>query len=62
MGPCWLLSRRIAETMQARRLRRVSLRDVRSVRADWKLVCLCGNLIKLVNSAFVCGQLATEVA
>lgn len=35
---------------EARQFRRFSLRGTRKVRAEWTLVCLCGNLLKLVNS------------
>ena len=35
---------------QARRFRRFSLRGARKVAREWTLVCLCGNLLKLVNS------------
>ena len=35
---------------EARRFRRFSLRGTRKVAREWTLVCLCGNLLKLVNS------------
>jgi len=47
---------------EARRFRRFSLRGLRKVRAEWTLVCLCGNLLKLVNSALAHHPEAAEVA
>ena len=35
---------------QARQFRHFSLRGLKKVTAEWTLVCLCGNLLKLVNS------------
>ena len=34
----------------ARGFRRFSLRGARKVACEWTLVCLCGNLLKLVNA------------
>ena len=47
---------------QARRFRLFSLRGLRKVRAEWTLVCLCGNLLKLVNSTLVRVSMASEVS
>ncbi len=49
-------------TMHARGFRRLSLRGVWRVRAEWTLMCLCGSPLKLVNSAVVCPPMAAEVA
>jgi transposase len=35
---------------EARRFRRFSLRGLRKASAEWTLVCLCGNLLKLVSA------------
>ena len=39
------------QTKEARRFRRFSLRGLRKVRGEWTLVCLCGNLLKLVTAS-----------
>jgi len=41
-----------ASKHKARSFRRFSLRGLDKVRAEWTLVCLCGNLLKLVRSSF----------
>jgi transposase len=38
------------QTKQARRFRRFSLRGLKKVKHEWTLVCLCSNLLKLVNA------------
>jgi len=43
---------------EARSFRRFSLRGLDKVRAEWTLVCLCGNLLKLIRYSSV-EQLAT---
>jgi len=35
---------------EARGFRRFSLRGLRKVASEWTLVCLCGNLLKLVSA------------
>jgi len=37
------------QAKEARRFRRFSLRGLRKVRREWTFVCLCSNLLKLVN-------------
>jgi IS5 family transposase len=37
------------QTKEARGFRRFSLRGLKKVRSEWTLVCLCSNLLKLVN-------------
>lgn len=41
------------QTKEARGFRRFSLRGLPKVRAEWTLVCLCGNLLKLVASGLM---------
>ena len=49
-------------TKEARRFRHFSLRGKKKVRAEWTLVCLCGNLLKLVNSSAFQKQVAQGMA
>ena len=37
------------QAKEARRFRRFSLRGLRKVRREWAFLCLCSNLLKLVN-------------
>jgi len=37
------------QAKEARRFRRFSLRGLRKVRREWTFVCMCSNLLKLVN-------------
>lgn len=43
------------QTKERRGFRRFSFRGVNNVRAEWKLVCLTGNLLKLFRSGWVPG-------
>jgi len=47
------------QAKEARGFRRFSLRGLRKVRAEWNLVCLCGNILKLVGST-AWGKLAPK--
>jgi len=50
------------QAKEARRFRRFSLRGLHKVRAEWTLVCLCGNLLKLVNSTFEVARAVSQTA
>jgi transposase len=50
------------QAKEARGFRRFSLRGLKKVRAEWALVCLCSNLLKLVNAPLSGHRIAAETA
>ena len=50
------------QAKQARGFRRFSLRGLQKVRGEWTLVCLCSNLLKLVNAAASFDRVAAQPA
>ena len=50
------------EANRARGFRRFSLRGLQKARGEWTLVCLCSNLLKLVNAAASFDRVAAQPA